>query len=381
MTKEIRNPKPEIRMACHVTARASSSRPISNLESRISIFGLRISDFGFFLLSLSALADSPRPTLPPEQRTNGKQTLAVVEKAAQPVLACSARIESLLGRPVCAATVVGMDGYILTKASEVPDMEKVRLKLPDGRKAALREIHREVRFDLVLAQAVGLSGLRAANFGSTRLLAQGHWLCGSTGAENQTRIGIISANRRRIPGLGPALGIRMDEKAPKDVKGVRLVSIAAESPAEAAGLQADDILLAIADEAVEHMKQVHDLVKDRQPGEFIEVRYLREGKEASCRVRLASKTKIMQNWEGEDFANGGVSLRTDNFPDTLQHDIPLSPADMGGPLATLEGRVVGINIARVDRVTTLALPVESFWTEIQQWINADRHPPKAQAAE
>jgi hypothetical protein len=25
--------------------------------------------------------------------------------------------------------------------------------------------------------------------------------------------------------------------------------------------------------------------------------------------------------------------------------------------------------------------VESFWTEIQQWINADRHPPKAQAAE
>jgi S1-C subfamily serine protease len=171
----------------------------------------------------------------------------------------------------------------------------------------------------------------------------------------------------------------MDEKAPKNATGVRLLSIAADSPAEAAGLQAEDIIIAIADEAVEHLKQVHEIVKQHQPGESIEVRYLREGKEAACRVRLASKTKVIQNWEGEDFANGGISLRTDNFPDALQHDIPLSPADMGGPLSTLEGKVVGINIARVDRVTTLALPVESFWTEIQQWINADRHPPKAQA--
>ena len=54
---------------------------------------------------------------------------------------------------------------------------------------------------------------------------------------------------------------------------------------------------------------------------------------------------------------------------------------MGGPLATLEGKVVGINIARVDRVTTFALPVEAFWTEAQLWIKADRHPPKAVLAQ
>ena len=90
---------------------------------------------------------------------------------------------------------------------------------------------------------------------------------------------------------------------------------------------------------------------------------------------------MLSNWEGEDFANGGVSLRNDNFPEVLQHDIPLLPADMGGPVATLEGKVVGINIARVDRVTTFALPVEAFWTEAQLWIKADRHPPKAVLAQ
>jgi S1-C subfamily serine protease len=335
--------------------------------------------FGVCLLgAVNVIAEPARPTLPAEERTNGRQTVAALEKLASVSLACAARIESLLGRPVCEATIVGEDGYVLTKASEVPEIEKVRVKFANGRTSELREIRREVRFDLVLAQAVGVTGLRAANFGGTRSLTHGQWLCSTAGEKLEPRIGIVSANRRRIPGLGAALGVRMDEKEPKDVKGVRIVSIATDSPAEAAGLLADDVIMAIADQGVDQFKDVHDIVSKRQPGEYVEVRYLREGKEASCRVRLASRTKVLQNWDGEDFANGGISLRTDNFPDVLQHDIPLAPADMGGPLATLEGRIAGINIARVDRVTTFALPVESFWTEVQQWINADRHPPKAQ---
>jgi S1-C subfamily serine protease len=97
----------------------------------------------------------------------------------------------------------------------------------------------------------------------------------------------------------------------------------------------------------------------------------------TLQVRLASRSKILQNWEGEDFANGGISIRTDNFPQVIQHDIPLSPLDMGSPLLDLAGNPLGINIARVDRVTTFALPAEIFWKEIQPLIEADRHPPKA----
>ncbi len=61
----------------------------------------------------------------------------------------------------------------------------------------------------------------------------------------------------------------------------------------------------------------------------------------------------------------------------LQHDLPLSPIDMGSPLLDLEGHVIGINIARVDRVTTFALPSEIFWPAVQEWLKADRNPPKA----
>ncbi len=40
----------------------------------------------------------------------------------------------------------------------------------------------------------------------------------------------------------------------------------------------------------------------------------------------------------------------------LQHDIPLSPEECGGPLLDLDGHCVGINVARAGRVKTLAVP-------------------------
>ena len=46
------------------------------------------------------------------------------------------------------------------------------------------------------------------------------------------------------------------------------------------------------------------------------------------------------------------------FTDAIQHELPLPPDAMGGPLVDLEGKAVGINIARSDRVTTFALPSE-----------------------
>lgn len=354
-----------------------NGRPAAFCARSALSFGLRHSAFFVLLSPLLVHADPPRLPLPQEDRTNGKHTLAAVEKLKPLTLACAARIESPLGRTLCTATIVGEDGYVLIKASEVPELHKTHIKFSDGRTADLREVHRETRLDLVLAQAVGITGLRAVSFGGAHSLGLGQWLCSVADAGKETRIGIVSAKFRRIPGEGAAMGIRMDAKASKDGKGVRIVGIASESPAEAAGLQEDDVLITIAGEKVAALERVYDIVKKRQPGEIIDIRYLRKDKVESCRVRLASRSKVLNNWEGEDFANGGVSLRSDNFPEVLQHDIPLLPTDMGGPVATLEGKVVGINIARVDRVTTFALPVEAFWTEAQLWIKADRHPPKA----
>mgnify|MGYP001297124158 CR=1 FL=1 len=52
--------------------------------------------------------------------------------------------------------------------------------------------------------------------------------------------------------------------------------------------------------------------------------------------------------------------------------MPVGPADMGGPLLDLDGHVLGLNIARVDRVTTFALPRDAFWSRVQGWMLQDR---------
>jgi len=158
---------------------------------------------------------------------------------------------------------------------------------------------------------------------------------------------------------------------------VRIIGVAEDSPAAAAGLMPGDIMFELAGEKVHEFRRVNEIISKRQPGEEIEVKVKRNEQENRLQVRLASRTKVLSNWEGEDFANGGISIRTDNFAEVLQHDLPLNPVDMGGPLLDLNGNAIGINIARVDRITTFALPSEIFWPMIQEWIQADRHPPKA----
>ncbi len=290
--------------------------------------------------------------------------------------AAAIRIEKPDGALAITGVLVTPDGYFLTKASEVPKLEAMVFRLPDNSVAEAREVRRNSRFDLVLGQLLNVSGRATVNWNESRSLALGQWLLAPKQGGRETRLGVMSARRREIKGGSAAIGIRMSEE--KAEKGVKIIGIAEDSPAEAAGLEADDVVVSIGGEAVGEFRAVHEMIRIREPGDELEIQYRRGDKVSKCTVRLASRNRVLSNWTGEDYANGGISIRTDNFQEIIQHDIPLGPADMGGPLLNLQGQAVGINIARVDRVTTFALPVEIFWPAVQQWIAEDRHPPKAQ---
>ena len=53
-----------------------------------------------------------------------------------------------------------------------------------------------------------------------------------------------------------------------------------------------------------------------------------------------------------------LSKRRGDFPLAVQHDSPLNANQCGGPVVDLDGNIVGINIARDGRVSSLALPTE-----------------------
>jgi S1-C subfamily serine protease len=61
---------------------------------------------------------------------------------------------------------------------------------------------------------------------------------------------------------------------------------------------------------------------------------------------------------GRGRLSGPLSRRRDSFPSAIQHDSVLSPSLCGGPVVDLAGKVVGINIARADRIATYATPAD-----------------------
>lgn len=334
--------------------------------SRFTIFAIAI----WLVAFPAAHAQEETSPLPADQQTNGTRTLdalSLVQNTTRPSIV---QIIDENGETAQLGVVVTSDGYVITKASEVPGLDLV-FAWSDGTQSPASVVLMDRGLDLLLAKAERDDAIPITWASSTKC-ERGEWMLSFTkpsGSNMALRLGNISASRRGIIGHGAALGIRMDNSRSS---GVRIVEVASESPAEAAGIKTEDVLIALDDQPVTDTSSLSRVMMTLQPGEQVKLRIRRGPSEHDCRVRLASKSKVVANWDGEDYANGGVSLRTDNFPDVLQHQLPLNPHDMGGPLLNLDGQAIGINIARVDRVSTFALPMETFWNKVQQWIVADR---------
>jgi serine protease Do len=58
--------------------------------------------------------------------------------------------------------------------------------------------------------------------------------------------------------------------------------------------------------------------------------------------------------------SGDYSKRRSGFPRVLQHDVQGNRVTVGGPLLDLEGRCIGMNIARANRAESFAIPLEEL---------------------
>lgn len=327
---------------------------------------------GGWMLNGSAYSQE---VLPDELRTNGAGSL----KAVQPVKNLAMQSAIQLGKSKD-KTLTGVaatpDGYVLTLASEAEPLKPLRAFLPDGTSAEVREVKRDDRLNLLLLK-VDRPGFMPAAWGESLSLDIGHWVVSPTEHGSEVRLGVVSANRRAIPNSGAVLGVRfgLDDA---DV-GVMVEEVAADSPANLAGILKDDVILAVDGKGVSKNEAVARIVSARQPGDLIKIKYRRSGADKETEVRLASKSRVLMNWAGEDFGNHGTSFRTDNYPEIIQHDLPLGPMDMGGAVFDLHGRAIAINVARVDRVTNYALPVEAFLPDLLKWLREDRNAEKEKA--
>ena len=82
------------------------------------------------------------------------------------------------------------------------------------------------------------------------------------------------------------LGVTLEEVI--STGGIRVVSVEPGGPAESAGLQKDDEVIAIGGQSVKRLDTVRELLERHRPGQEMTVKVKRDGKELELAVTLGS---------------------------------------------------------------------------------------------
>ena len=289
-------------------------------------------------------------------RTNGKSTVSALALAIDPnrdsvvQILCDNQLVAL-------GTVVSSDGWIVTKASVLE--YHLEVKTSDGRSYVPEAVRADRANDLALLR-INADHLQPIHWSDSEQLDSGQLVIAPRLTAKRYRLGIISAKSRSIDRSGGALGIGLSTVR-SDLVGVRIREVFEDTPAYQAGLKPGDIINAVNQKTVNQFDALTELIRSHEPGETVRLTVTRDDQELTFDVELGYRSKIVdqrfqRRFNRSQRLSGETSRRRTDFPEIIQHDIPLHPDAMGGPLSTLDGKVIGINIAIVDRVTTFALP-------------------------
>ena len=253
------------------------------------------------------------------------------------------------GRPIALATVVHQGGWLLTKASEVQDgkgqaLSDLSAEFPGGITLAARvsDVHR--RHDLALLK-VEASGLRPVEWGKESAPEPGSYVAAVGLEEVPVAIGVVSVAARNLDETRKGfLGISVEPRE----GGLHIKEVGQASAAAEVGLLKDDVLISIDGEAVANVSDFIRQIGSHKPYETVKlmIRRGQEDKELTATLRRRAQPQSGLAEDARNALSGAISRTRSGFPSALQHDMVLEPAECGGPVVDLQGRVVGLNIAR-----------------------------------
>ncbi len=254
------------------------------------------------------------------------------------------------GRQIALGTVVSPSGLVLTKGSELA--EPLVCAIPGGQEYDARVVASAPEVDLALVQ-VDHTGLTPAPF-VDGVPATGSWVAIPDGKSAlPIVIGVVSAAVRPIAEERAILGVILDESAAGPV----VNHVLENSIAREIGLSKGDVISAINANALKTSRDLIEFVSGLRPGDRVTLQIQRDGSSRTKRARLHGISELMfedheLDWDVDD----ALSIRRSGFPRVIQHDCVLKPSQCGGPLVNLDGKVIGINIARSGRVSSFSLP-------------------------
>ena len=258
------------------------------------------------------------------------------------------------GKDVALGTVVSADGGILTKNSETA---KGTITVRIGKKdypATL--VKRFADWDLALF-AIPAKGLTPVKLDAkTAASTRGSLLAVPGTGDEPLGIGLVSVTNRPLGRIG-FLGIESDRTVATGGR-ITAKSVTKDGPADKGGVKAGDSITAINGEPVSDPIGFTRTITRFKPGDVVKLDVQRGEEKLNLEVKLGERPTAKASGEFLKInkMSGPLSPKIDGFPVVLQHDIPLEPAQCGGPLVNLDGTCVGINVSRAGRVNTFAIP-------------------------
>jgi len=162
------------------------------------------------------------------------------------------------------------------------------------------------------------------------------------------------------------LGMQLQDLS-ATTRGLQIDQVAPGGPAAVAGLQSGDMLLSLNANPIPDLPQFTRELQQYQPGDWLTFELLKSGQKKRIVLQAGHDPAVMFNrLEYLDGRAGAISLRRTGFQNVLQHDIVLHPESCGGLLISSGGRIVGWNVARRARESTLALPLQVLQQELQK---------------
>ncbi len=268
------------------------------------------------------------------------------------------------GKQVALGAVVGADGFILTKDSELRSQD-ILVRFKDGKEYSARKVADDETWDLALLK-VEVKNLKPVIWVESKLAPVGNWVAAVADTDRPVAVGVVSVAARTMP-PGPKialpknnnkrgyLGIQMEDD--EDGEGVVITLVSPKTPADKAGFKKSDMIVAVDGKPTPNRETLGALIGRRQPGDSVAIRFRRDGKEEERKVTL-DKFPFQDRGDFQNNMGTDRSERRTGFPTALQHDIDLTSYQCGGPLVDIEGRVIGLNIARGGRTDTYAIPSE-----------------------
>ena len=303
------------------------------------------------------------PLMRPDERKTVDAQSEAFNRSLEPALAEAAKSTVLIwGRnrkPIELAygTVIGEGKQVLTKWSQIQSYLDTLYVQGGGGEAAKAEVSGVfAEEDLALLDIAPDSpvAFTPAKFHVSQL-ALGDFLAASRPNGKPGAFGVVSVLERNLRETDQAhLGIMADPEYRGE--GVRIANVQPEYGAAEAGLQAGDVILKVGDRTISGLQELKNAMSGMQPGDEVTLHIESAGKGRSVEVMLSNRPMLGQ-FSGDRLNQmermGGEPNRVrDGFSRVVQSDMQIQANKVGGPVADLEGNIVGITMARADRTRT-----------------------------